>query len=209
MTRWRDWSATNIFGNIRELQNVAERAVVLTAGRCCMSTMACCRRCVTRATQQHQTCGGLEDADGHEALLSLDDAERLHIERVLTRTRGVIEGTTGAANVLKLHPNTLRSRMKKPESSAASTISRSSRSHSPRNTVGHEMSWLFGVNARADFDRETTRIQQVMDGTEAILIGGTRVAISRLRHMLRLERAEDAHTGVTCTSMVGLRRVGY
>jgi formate hydrogenlyase transcriptional activator len=31
----------------------------------------------------------------------------------LTRSRGVIEGPRGAAQLLKLHPNTLRSRMEK------------------------------------------------------------------------------------------------
>jgi formate hydrogenlyase transcriptional activator len=32
---------------------------------------------------------------------------------VLKHTRGVIEGPKGAAKILKLHPNTLRSRIKK------------------------------------------------------------------------------------------------
>jgi len=36
-----------------------------------------------------------------------------HIEAVLAQTRGVIEGPEGAARILNLHPNTLRSRMKK------------------------------------------------------------------------------------------------
>jgi formate hydrogenlyase transcriptional activator len=45
--------------------------------------------------------------------MSLDDAERRHIEAVLTQTGGVIEGPAGAATILNLHPNTLRSRMKK------------------------------------------------------------------------------------------------
>jgi transcriptional regulator with GAF, ATPase, and Fis domain len=40
-------------------------------------------------------------------------AERRHIETVLTQTGGVIEGPAGEAKILNLHPNTLRSRMKK------------------------------------------------------------------------------------------------
>jgi transcriptional regulator with GAF, ATPase, and Fis domain len=43
----------------------------------------------------------------------MNDAERRHIEAVLARTGGVIEGPAGAARILDLHPNTLRSRMKK------------------------------------------------------------------------------------------------
>ena len=41
------------------------------------------------------------------------DAERQHIEAVLTQTKGVIEGPEGAARILNLNPNTLRSRMRK------------------------------------------------------------------------------------------------
>ena len=39
--------------------------------------------------------------------------ERSYIIDVLKTTRGVVEGPRGAASILDLHPNTLRSRMKK------------------------------------------------------------------------------------------------
>jgi transcriptional regulator with GAF, ATPase, and Fis domain len=39
--------------------------------------------------------------------------ERRHIVTVLEQSRWVIEGAKGAARLLNLHPNTLRSRMKK------------------------------------------------------------------------------------------------
>jgi transcriptional regulator with GAF, ATPase, and Fis domain len=39
--------------------------------------------------------------------------ERRHIQSVLQKTDWVIEGDRGAAKILDLHPNTLRSRMKK------------------------------------------------------------------------------------------------
>ena len=44
---------------------------------------------------------------------SLEAVERNHILAVLQRTRWVIDGAGGAARLLGLHPNTLRSRMKK------------------------------------------------------------------------------------------------
>jgi formate hydrogenlyase transcriptional activator len=44
---------------------------------------------------------------------SLEEVERRHIRAVLDQTKGVIEGAKGAAKILNLHPNTLRSRMKK------------------------------------------------------------------------------------------------
>ena len=44
---------------------------------------------------------------------SLESIERNHILAVLTQTDWVVEGPRGAAKILDLHPNTLRSRMKK------------------------------------------------------------------------------------------------
>jgi formate hydrogenlyase transcriptional activator len=44
---------------------------------------------------------------------NLQDVERAHILRVLAETHGVIEGPRGAAQILDLHPNTLRFRLKK------------------------------------------------------------------------------------------------
>jgi transcriptional regulator with GAF, ATPase, and Fis domain len=47
------------------------------------------------------------------ASASLEEVERRHIRAVLSQTGGVVEGPKGAARILDLHPNTLRSRMKK------------------------------------------------------------------------------------------------
>ena len=44
---------------------------------------------------------------------TLEDIERAHIAGTLERTGWVIEGPRGAARILDMHPNTLRSRMKK------------------------------------------------------------------------------------------------
>ena len=44
---------------------------------------------------------------------TLNDVERRHIESVLLQKNWTIEGDRGAARVLNLHPNTLRSRIKK------------------------------------------------------------------------------------------------
>jgi formate hydrogenlyase transcriptional activator len=45
--------------------------------------------------------------------MPLSEVEPLHIEGVLSQTGGVAEGSAGAAKILNLDPNTLRSRMKK------------------------------------------------------------------------------------------------
>jgi transcriptional regulator with GAF, ATPase, and Fis domain len=47
--------------------------------------------------------------EGHD--LTLDTAMRSHLQRVLTLTKGRISGQEGAAVLLGVHPNTLRSRM--------------------------------------------------------------------------------------------------
>jgi formate hydrogenlyase transcriptional activator len=51
--------------------------------------------------------------NGSQPGSSLESIEKNHILQVLKQTQGVIEGPRGAAKILNLHPNTLRSRMKK------------------------------------------------------------------------------------------------
>jgi formate hydrogenlyase transcriptional activator len=46
-------------------------------------------------------------------LPTLEEAERRHIVAALERTGGIIHGAHGAARILDLHPNTLRSRMER------------------------------------------------------------------------------------------------
>jgi transcriptional regulator with GAF, ATPase, and Fis domain len=45
--------------------------------------------------------------------VKLEDLERAHIIRVLDETNWIIDGSRGAALILGIHPNTLRSRMHK------------------------------------------------------------------------------------------------
>ncbi|HEY4308791.1 MAG TPA: sigma 54-interacting transcriptional regulator [Pirellulales bacterium] len=87
-------------GNIRELENIIERAVIVAPG----SMLD-----ITADMLAPPTSGPV--ADGQ--LLSLEDFERQHILSVLKRSDWVIDGPRGAALILNLHPNTLRSRMKK------------------------------------------------------------------------------------------------
>ncbi|MBI2485787.1 MAG: sigma 54-interacting transcriptional regulator [Deltaproteobacteria bacterium] len=85
-------------GNIRELQNVIERAVVLAQN-------------LIIPIDEHmlQLNTGLESSNSKR----LEDIERSHILRVLEDTKWVIEGKRGAASALGLHPSTLRYRIKK------------------------------------------------------------------------------------------------
>jgi len=89
-------------GNVRELENVVERALVLSHG----------------STLQLEDPGGATRPAAaapaaRASLLALDDVEREHIRSVLERCGWRVNGAGNAAEVLGLHPNTLRFRMKK------------------------------------------------------------------------------------------------
>jgi formate hydrogenlyase transcriptional activator len=99
-------------GNIRELQNVIERAVVLGDGSDLELDADLVP--VARAGPAGEPASPAEPAPRAAPapdLPSLEEVERRHILAVLERTRGVIHGDRGAARILDLHPNTLRSRM--------------------------------------------------------------------------------------------------
>ncbi len=80
-------------GNIRELSNVIERAMIISTG--------------SRLRIE------LEDTIVEQPSVKMEDVERNYIRKVLQETNWVINGPRGAAQILDLHPNTLRNRMKK------------------------------------------------------------------------------------------------
>jgi PAS domain S-box-containing protein len=87
-------------GNVRELENVLERAVILADGDVLEVGLG------LLAPPAHAEAAQPAPAD-------LAAVERNHILAVLGQTDWVIDGPRGAARVLGLHPNTLRSRMKR------------------------------------------------------------------------------------------------
>jgi PAS domain S-box-containing protein len=86
-------------GNVRELENVVERGVILSNGS-------------TLQIDPDVLAAGQPPAEKLPES-TMQGVERDHILNVLKQTRGVIDGPRGAAKILDLHPNTLRSRMKK------------------------------------------------------------------------------------------------
>jgi transcriptional regulator with GAF, ATPase, and Fis domain len=103
-------------GNIRELGAVIDRAAILGNGT---------RLDVLKALGWSQVGGNASLSRSGPvapsqptpkesgAVLSLDEAMRSHIESVLKRTQGRIEGRQGAAALLRINPHTLRARMRK------------------------------------------------------------------------------------------------
>lgn len=113
-------------GNIRELQNVIERAVVLSQSSVLAlddNLLPADVSVYSPGTKGHHTSAdcvaskirdtGIRDTGHSPAPGSLEDAERCHILMVLQRTGGLIEGPNGAARILEINPSTLRGRMKK------------------------------------------------------------------------------------------------
>ena len=85
-------------GNIRELRNVVERAMILARGP------------VLHVKLDHKP---LQTPAGKPTEGTLDEAERAHIVRALERCGWRIRGAHGAAEQLDIKPTTLESRMKK------------------------------------------------------------------------------------------------
>jgi transcriptional regulator with GAF, ATPase, and Fis domain len=90
-------------GNVRELENVIERAAILA------------RTEWIGLAELPDLDGPRDDAPprptGADPTRRIEDVERAHVERVLRETGGIIEGPAGAAAALGLRPSTLRSRL--------------------------------------------------------------------------------------------------
>jgi transcriptional regulator with GAF, ATPase, and Fis domain len=108
-------------GNVRELENVLERAVILSNGPTLeIDPEVFMSAAVHTLDTGPQTASGSEhsrqsatDAGAAAPLESLDSNVRSHIVAALQRSGWVVDGPRGAAKILGLHPNTLRSRMKR------------------------------------------------------------------------------------------------
>ncbi len=107
-------------GNIRELQNVIERAILLSPGNTLMlapdfgpAVLGSSRR-EEAPTEKVERDQSLVTSTATDMALgsSLENVERRHIESVLSQTNWMIEGERGAAKILNMNPSTLRSRMK-------------------------------------------------------------------------------------------------
>ena len=87
-------------GNIRELENLIERAVILSPGPVLRVPLTDfdSRSTPGQANGKHRT---------------LEDAERAHILATLRETRWVLSGPNGAATHLGMNRSTLQFRMKK------------------------------------------------------------------------------------------------
>jgi formate hydrogenlyase transcriptional activator len=100
-------------GNIRELQNVIERAVIVSAEPIIRLDRDLIPVTDAKAAEAHGTRSKPTDPESAASLLTLSEVERNHILAALQKAGGKIEGSNGAAKILDLHPNTLRHRIQK------------------------------------------------------------------------------------------------
>jgi transcriptional regulator with GAF, ATPase, and Fis domain len=85
-------------GNIRELENIVERAVIISRGKQLeLGDWLIEKKSITTASHA----------------VSLQDVERAHISEVLEMTGWRVSGEKGAAKILGLKPTTLEARMNK------------------------------------------------------------------------------------------------
>jgi transcriptional regulator with GAF, ATPase, and Fis domain len=90
-------------GNVRELQNLIERALILNPrGPLTFESLN---------IQKQQP--AFSDAQPYKPVEKLDVVLSRHISFALAKSKGKIHGQGGAAELLGINPNTLRSRMKK------------------------------------------------------------------------------------------------
>ncbi len=87
-------------GNVRELEYIIERSILMTNGD------------VIAEVALPQSAKDNDSSD-QEKLNSLEENERAYILSTLKKTNGRIRGADGAAEILKIPPTTLHSKMKK------------------------------------------------------------------------------------------------
>src|ERR1700726_5117625 len=98
---WTPWRATPGPGNVRELQNVIERSVILSPGPALQVLLGDLQPAVTQAPEPTA------------AAVTLAEAEREHILDALRETGWVVAGPKGAAARLGMKRSTLQEKMRK------------------------------------------------------------------------------------------------
>jgi len=95
-------------GNVRELENIVERALIQYRGQNDGSPLMFERRSFRQMKDATRVLTGQDNE-----VLKLNEAIFIHIQHALKVAKGKVEGTGGAAELLGINPNTLRSKMNK------------------------------------------------------------------------------------------------
>ncbi len=95
-------------GNVREMENVIERALIENRGQRMKGPLVLEN---FDFPKKQELTPVLPDAT--ENISTLDELNAMYINKVLKLTKGRVEGPGGAAELLGVHPSTLRGRMRK------------------------------------------------------------------------------------------------
>jgi formate hydrogenlyase transcriptional activator len=99
-------------GNIRELQNVIERAVIVSTGSV-LNVSTADLKPRNHPPGGREKNGELQIADPRNARRAVDESERQQILGILEATHWTVAGPNGAASRLGLKRSTLQYRMRK------------------------------------------------------------------------------------------------
>ena len=95
-------------GNIRELKSVLERGFVRWLSGSPRKNIEIVLP-AENAKQVQQNAGTEKEQDGQDGFLTLDEMTQMYVRKALELCGGRIYGKKGAAYLLKMHPNTLKS----------------------------------------------------------------------------------------------------
>jgi formate hydrogenlyase transcriptional activator len=98
-------------GNIRELQNVIERAVILSPGPALRVSLGDLQSRLEPAAMKRLKAP--IEVEGANMRNVLDETERVQILRALEQSKGIVSGPEGAAALLGMKRSTLQFRMQK------------------------------------------------------------------------------------------------
>jgi len=98
-------------GNVRELANVVERELILNRARKTKEPLQFDE--VKSKLSKHQSSLSTQSLTQSDTPMDINSILHTHITQVLQMTNGKIQGPTGAAALLGVHPNTLRHRLRK------------------------------------------------------------------------------------------------
>lgn len=87
----------DFLGNVRELENLVERAVILSKGKVLNFNLSLTKKTSIKPSK----------------FLSMEEMQKKHIINALERANGKVSGNLGAADLLNMNGKTLTSRMKK------------------------------------------------------------------------------------------------
>ena len=99
-------------GNVREIENAVERALILSRGRPLSFHDLDGPAASSGTTHQAESGPGVAGVQPEETL-ALDALVSHHIQRILDLTGGKVGGKQGAAELLEVNPSTLRKKMRK------------------------------------------------------------------------------------------------